>query len=315
MTTATGPSIDLLRTLAAFADQRDGRRTAAALGVDASAVSRRLKDLAAPELGLLAKRGATFVLTEKGEAALPGVVRLVRSYDQLAGRLTGREATAEVVRVAAGTGLQHTPFARALAAFRAAHPEVGVRVRVCRGRERLLGVARGEFDLALTCHDEDRVRAVCGPAAGLRVETIREQALVVVAGVASADGKVLAAWPAKKPVTPAVLAGLSLLGMDPQSNVRHQLDRALVAAGLPVAARPAVQPGGWASAVECARQGVGTAVVPADMIRVDPALVVRPFLAGFRLADRVVWCEGQPDAPAGAFVAVLGSIFASETAN
>lgn len=309
-TDAGGPSIELLRTFALFAEQGEVGRTAIALGMSVSVVSRRLQELADLPYGLVEKRGNGVVLSEKGRTALPAVARLLRAYNQFVHRLAGREAAVEVVRVAAGTGLQHTPFPQALAAFRATRPDVGVHVRVCRGRERLAGVVRGEFDLALVSHDEDRVRAVCGDLAGLCVEALREQPLVVAAASGSEDGSKLAVWPAGNSVSPALLGQLALLGIDPQSNVRHQLDRALTAAGLPASARPSIQPGGWAAALACARLGVGTAIVPADMITsADSKLVVRPFLTGFRLVDRVVWCAEPPDDRVAEFVACLKSTF------
>jgi len=310
-TDSTGPNIELLRTFAVFAADGEVGRTATALGVSTSVVSRRLHELADAPYGLLAKRGNAVVLTEKGAAALPGVTRLLRGYDQLVGRLTNREAVAEVVRVAAGTGLQYTPFPKALAAFRTARPDVGVRVHVCRGRDRLLGVVRGEFDVALVTHDEDRIRAVCGEAVGLCVETLREQPLLVAAETGSADGAKLAAWPEGRPLSPAVLGELELLGIDPQSNVRHQLDRAMVAAGVGVPRRPAVHPGGWTAALACARLGIGSAVVPADLLPgPDAGLVVRPFLSGFRIADRVVWATA--DDRTGEFVTCMKAAFAPD---
>lgn len=307
---AAGLGIEDLRTFLLLAEHAEGARIAAALGVSASAVSRRLQELAGPPYGLIEKRGNSFVLTEKGNAVRRTVSGLLRGFDQLTGRLRNREALPEAVRIAAGGGFAATPLPRALAAFRAAHPDVGIRVVVCRGRERLLGVVRGEFELALVAHDEDRVRKVCREAAGLCVETLRQQPLVVAAAAVSADGKKLAACPSGRPVSPELLAGLDLLGMDPQSNVRHQLDRAFREAGVAVPPEAAVVPGGWAAALACARLAIGAAILPADLT--DPAereLVVRPFLDGVRIADRVVWIADADNGRVTALIACLRSAF------
>ena len=214
-----------------------------------------------------------------------------------------------MVRVGVGGGLAATPFARALAAFRIARPGVAVQVQVCRGRDRVRGVARGEFDLALVSHDEAQVRAAGAGAAELRVETLREQSLVVAAAAGSDDGKKLAAWPAARPVSPALLAGRTLLGLDGQSGVRRQVDRSRTASGMP-GRRATVFPGGWAMALACARLGIGAAVLPADMVPpADAALVARPFLPDVRIADRVVWAAENADDRVADLVACLKSTF------
>lgn len=311
-TDASGPNIETLRTFALFAEHGEVKLTAKSLGLSDSVVSRRLQELAASPYGLLGKRGHGLVLTEKGHAVFPSVARMLRAYDQLIGRLANRDAAAEVLRIAAGGGLGETPFPGALAAFRLKRPEVGVRVHGCRGRDRIRGVARGEFDLALVSHDEAQARAIAGEA--IRVRTLREQTMRVAVARQSPDGKRLEAWPEDKPVSPALLAELTLLGLDPQSGVRRQLDRALAAAGVPALPRVMVFPGGWSSALACARLGLGVAIVPTELATdPEPDLVVRPFLGGFSMADRVVTLADVQDDRIEDLVGCLEAAFASRT--
>src|SRR5262249_39807041 len=74
---ATGPAIELLRTLSLFARHGEVGRTARAIGLSASVVSRRLGELQERPLELIEKRGPTPTLTPKGAAALASVNRLL----------------------------------------------------------------------------------------------------------------------------------------------------------------------------------------------------------------------------------------------
>lgn len=299
-TDATGPTVEALRTFATHSARREVGATAVALGLSAPAASRRLAELGRMPYGLVEKRGNMVVPTARGEAFLPAVTRLLRAYDQLARALAGREAAAEAVRVGAGGGLAVTPFPAAVATFRSAHPGVGVRVIGLRGRERIRAVAAGEIDLALVAHDEWQVRSAAG-GADLRVEVLRDQPLMVAAAADTPDGRALAALPADRPVPPALLGTLALLGIDAQAGVRRQLGKAFPDG------RVSVFPGGWVAAVACARHGVGTAVVPADAAA-GSGLVTRPFPGGVKVTDRVVWADD--DGPVAAFVTCLKAAFA-----
>lgn len=304
------PDVELLRTFATFAERGEVKLTATELGVDESVVSRRLKELQTRPHALLEKRGNALVLTEKGQQLLPAVFRLLREHEHLVGRLRGHEPFARTVRVAAGGGLSFTPFAAAVAAFRRQHPDAQVRVIGCRGRDRIRGVARGEFDLAVVTHNEEQVRAVAGEQADLRCEVLRSQRVMAVAASDSPDGRTLAALPPGASVPSGVLASLALLGLDEKSGVRRQLDAEFRAAGVPVPKGYAVYPGGWEAARAFAREGVGTAVLPdALVVKVDTALTARPVLPNFRLTDRVVR-PAEPDAHTIALVECLKAAFA-----
>ena len=308
-TGTSSPDIELLRTFAVFAEHREVTATARTLGMSASVVSRRLQELQADPPGLLTKHGNAVVLTDKGTAALSGVVRLLREYDHLAGRLAGRESFARTLRVAAGGGLAYTPLPLAVSDFRHSHPDVQVRVVGCRGRERIRGVAGGQFNLALVCHDEGQVRAVAGEWVNLQSEIIREQQVVVVAAMNSKDGRTLAALSPDKPVPPEMLSKLSLLGLDEKSGIRRQLDVEFRAVGMPVP-KPAVYPGGWEAARAFARHGLGAAILPVSLIETsDSSLVTRPVFAAYRLTDRVIW-PADTDELTVAFVACLKAAFA-----
>ncbi len=309
-TDASGPEMELLRTFAVFAEQGEVKLTARTLGIDESAISRRLKDLQTGPHALLKKQGNALVLTDKGRQLLPAVRRLIREHEQFVGRLRDHNPFARSLRVAGGGGLAFTPLPAAVTAFRGQHSDVQVRVLGCRWRDRIRGVAGGEFDLALVSHDAGQVRAVAGEHADLRCEVLREQPVLAVAAAASADGRTLAALPPGVPVPSAVLATLTLLGLDEKSGVRRQLDAEFRAANIDVPKGYAVYPGGWEAARAFARHGLGTAILP--MALADPTdseLVCRPVLPTFRLTDRVVW-PATADPLTAAFVDCLTAAFA-----
>jgi DNA-binding transcriptional LysR family regulator len=233
----------------------------------------------------------------------------VEDYRQLVGRLKEQERLPEIVRVAVG-GSFAGAFPVALAAFREQYRTVAVRVQVCRGQERILGVARGEFDLALVTHTPEQVEFACS-APRLRVETLREQPLVVAALATSEDGQRLRSCPEKQPIPPAELLQLSLLGLDGQSGVRRQLDRALRGANVSGSLKFNLYPGGWATMLACARQGLGTAILPADRLAGSgAAFVVRQLPPEFQVADRVVWLAQPVNDRVATLVSCLKSAFA-----
>src|SRR5262249_38269159 len=158
------------------------------LGVHASGVSRRLRPF--QEAGLLTKVGPGLVLTERGRRALPALRSLLRQYDQLARWL--REAAREgpqapVVAARAPRAAYSLP--PALALLRGRLTGWAVRVHVCRGRDRIRGVADGSFDLAVVSHDGDQVRAAAGGT--LEGEPLADHRLCLLAARRTAAGEML----------------------------------------------------------------------------------------------------------------------------
>lgn len=142
----------MLRELQTFlAVRRWGTFTAAArhLGMTQSAVSdhmQRLEEFAGAQLFRRTGRSAT--LNAAGEALLP----LAEETLQLMDRMRARSDPGQLrgtLRVGSITSLHNTLMARALVAFRQAHPAVSV--RVIRQDGQMVGeVEREEFDLAVS---------------------------------------------------------------------------------------------------------------------------------------------------------------------
>ena len=142
--------IDVLRELQTFlAVCRWGTFTAAAkrLGMTQSAVSdhmRRLEEFAGVQLFHRTGRSAT--LNAAGEALRPLAEEALHITDRMRAR-SGAGQLRGSLRVGAITSLHNSLMARALVAFRRAHPAVTIRV-IRRDGQMVGEVEREEFDLA-----------------------------------------------------------------------------------------------------------------------------------------------------------------------
>jgi DNA-binding transcriptional LysR family regulator len=88
----------------------------------------------------------------------------------------------------------------------------------------------------------------------------------VVARKGTAAGERLARALEGQAVPLARLAEFDLVGLDAQSGIRRQLEREAAETGRELHFR--VEAGGWAAARECAREGLGVAVVPLALLTV-----------------------------------------------
>lgn len=109
----------------------------------------------------------------------------------------------------------------------------------------------------------------------MRVSPLAELRLAVAARPGTAAAEPLGRSLAGQPLPLAALAGMSLIGLDRQSGVRLQVEGRLRGLGTPPRFR--VEAGGWDAARECARQGLGAAILPLALLRREDAedLVVR----------------------------------------
>jgi DNA-binding transcriptional LysR family regulator len=272
------PTLECLQTLLLFAEKKEAAAVAAELHVDPAVVCRRLKELRT-RYGLLEKRGPGQALTRRGEEAVPAVRALLRQHEHLAEWLAGRQPRPQVLVVATGSLTSQLYLPRALALFAEQQPGWQVQVQVRRGRERILGTADGTFDLAVVSHDPGQVAAVLvatfGEDARLEVEELGRECLCLIARKGTAAGERLARVLESQAVPPGRLADFDLIGLDAQSGIRRQLERGAVGAGRPL--RFCQEAGGWAAARECAREGLGVAVVPLALLTRDDRkdLVIR----------------------------------------
>ena len=289
------PTLEYLQTLLLFAEKKEAAAVAAELHVDPAVVCRRLKELRT-RYGLLQKRGSGQALTRRGEEAVPAIRALLRQHDHLAEWLAGRQANPQVVVVATGSLSSQLYLPRALALFAEQQPGWQVQVQVRRGRERILGTADGTFDLALVSHDPAQIAAVllaaCGEDARLEVEELGRECLCLIARKGTPAGERLAQALESQAVPLARLADFELIGLDAQSGIRRQLERGAGGAGRTL--RFCLEAGGWAAARECAREGLGAAVVPLALLARDDRkdLVIRLLPGDVGVRDSLIYRPG-----------------------
>jgi DNA-binding transcriptional LysR family regulator len=288
---AREPSVELLHTLRLFAEHGDVASVAQVLGLDAAVISRRLAKLRT-KYGLLRSARRSLELTEKGSAALPAVINLLRQHDQLAGWLNEQAVSPQVLSIATGSFGARFYLPAAISVFSKQHSDWQVRVQVRRGRERILGVADGIYDLAIVSHDEVQIRSLLAGSRGdsppLRIEPLSEHLLCVLARKDTPCGRELSKVLEGQPVPPAMLSVLPLVGLDLQSGIRRQIEASFRS----TASRLCFQyeAGGWEGAKEFARRGLGAAVIPRALVgsldRTD--FIIRHLPLQFHIRDLLI---------------------------
>ena len=226
-TDATGPTIEALRALLLFAEKGESKTVGSLLGVHASGISRRLRLF--QKAGLMKKVGSGLALTVRGREALPALRGLLRQYDQLSRWLkepAREQPQALVVATGAAGAAYYLP--PVLALLRKWLPSCAVRVQVCRGRDRIRGVADGSFDLAIVSHDADQVRTPIGATeteTSLEFEELAHHSLCLLARQQTEAAETLRQLPVEQTVPLVWLARFELIGLDPRSGLRRQLER------------------------------------------------------------------------------------------
>ena len=276
-----------LRTMVAIAEAPSFTAAGAALGLSHGAVSLHVKELEA-ELGvaLVDRARRPPVLTDRGAALVEHARRMLAIADEIAGL---GSATALVGTLAVGI----VPSAMAglappaLAALRAAHPGLRLRIRTGLSADLALMVRSGELDAALTTAPEAAIP-------GLRA---REAAREPLEAIAPDSGGADAAQDAR-----ALLQGRPFIWFSRRTWAGQMIERRIEEMGLGVDAAMEVDS---LEAVEAlVRHGLGVSVAPRRAgagrlgIRAAPlgdpplwralALLERPRNPRARLADALL---------------------------
>ncbi|HKI35194.1 MAG TPA: LysR substrate-binding domain-containing protein [Gemmataceae bacterium] len=291
---AKAPSLACLKALLLFAEKKESKAVAKAMGRNPSAVSRWLGELRV-RYGLLEKRGNVQALTPRGKEAVVAIRALLRQYEHLAEWLGEKQVRPQVFVVATGALTAQLYLPRALAAFARQYPEWQVRIQVRRGRERILGTFDGTFDLAVVSHDarqiHDLLTAERGEGARLGAEDLARECLCLIARQGTPAGRRLSGILESQAIPLERLADFDLVGLDGESGLRRQLERRCPERPL----RFLVEGGGWAAARELARRGVGAAVVPLSLLHPDDRrdLVIRQLKSDAGVTERLVSRPGN----------------------
>jgi DNA-binding transcriptional LysR family regulator len=147
---------DLLRTFIAVTDLRSFTRAAQALGITQPAVSaqiKRLQMLLGAELFDKSAPGVT--LTVKGEVIVNYARRLLALNDQLLD-VTTRGGPVARLRIGLALDYFEGPILRALARFRADHPDLRIQISSEHSASLLRDLRRGDYDLVVAASDTEQ---------------------------------------------------------------------------------------------------------------------------------------------------------------
>lgn len=289
-------SPSLLHTLLTFVEQQSVSKAADILGLDTPTVSRRLQPFTSrdPKKGLLERVGKRRLqLTSRGKELLPTIREVLARYEELLAHLRGRQDTAEVVRVGLGsfTAQMHLPH---LLARTAGQKLWQLEARLMRGQERITSVAEGRLDLAVVTHGADDIGGLAVGRLPLEIECLARHPLVIVAHPDTDFGRELSELSDDRPAPLSKLARKPLVGLDPQSGLRQELQRRLPSASdLWVVHEH--QPGGWALGREYARRRLGAALLPLPVVTAQDRddFVVRLLAPAFRIEEHLISRKGK----------------------
>ncbi|MER5408861.1 LysR family transcriptional regulator [Streptomyces sp. NPDC002769] len=259
--------MDLRQMEVVVAVAEEGGFTAAAqrLHVVQSAVSSTVRALER-ELGtaLFDRTTHRVSLTPAGEAFVPAARATLRAAEQarsavdvVQGRLRGRVTVGTMQGVWADL---HLP----LAALRAEHPEVSVRLRQAAVTDIRQALREGTVDLAVVALDRQQQR-------GLVTRLLSREEMVLV----SAPERALAGSGTEGTVTLAEAARLPLVDFTPGWAIRLSVDRAFRAAA--VEREPTFEVNDIVAASELVRNDLGVCVMPGSIAARFPDLRTHRF--------------------------------------
>ena len=217
-------------------------------------------------------------LPPAGRRLLPVVERLVTDLDDVAAELGAEgDAARQTLRIAATPLVSSHLLPWVFASFRAAHPQVALRLFDADLRDVEAMVAAGEADLGLGFFFK--------AAAGLdRTPVGRFELMRVTQAVADGEPVGTAPWSA--------LRGATLIGLPPGNPIQKVIERQLGEIGLADAQRPAFN--FFGTLISMVEAGFGTAVMPTfalaacrrHRVKTDVLLKPRVGMDFFRLTKR-----------------------------
>ena len=165
-----------------------------------------------------------------------------------------------------------------------------INTKLCRGRDRIVGTARGVFDVSVVTHSENQIQQVLREERlaedALSIIRLGRHALCVLASRHTDVGKELQKIPDHRTVPLAKLAQWELIGPDRDSGIRRQLESHFLQGELYFV----TEGGGWSASKEYARVGLGVALVPLAIVTaVDrQELVCRRISKRFAITDFIL---------------------------
>lgn len=258
------PDLDQITAFLAVAEELSFRRAAERLGLDQSALSRRIKELEA-RLGfqLLFRTTHAVRLTDAGRELYVANVRIVAGLgDAVARARRIAQGTAGSLRIAYMSFAALEVMPRAVAAYGRAHPDVALLLAYQRTQLQRLALVQGDVDVGLMIGPFEHSEVAS-------IEVAREPLLVVAAEGHSLDtgGTVAVEAVADEPM---------VTGTEQEwGHFNAIVDEALAAAK--ARRQPAYEAPDLAAILGLVRAGLGVTLLPAVVGRfLPPGLVARP---------------------------------------
>jgi DNA-binding transcriptional LysR family regulator len=246
-----------LRTIVALSEHPSFSAAGASMGLSHSAVSLHVKELEA-ELGvaLVDRARRPPVLTDRGVALVEQARRVFDLMDAIAA-LGAEETLVGTLSVGFAPSTMAGLAPPALAALRAAHPKLLVRIRTGLSADLAQSVRAGDLDAALTTAPEL-------PVAGLRAREVAREPLQAIAPASAPQGDAR-----------ALLTGRPFIWFSRKTWAGEQIERRLAERGIAVVAAMEVDS---LEAVEAlVRHGLGVSVAPLRLGANRAGLTVAPF--------------------------------------
>lgn len=264
--------IELMKTFTCIV-KNNGDATAAAqqLGISQPSISKRLSALRRivaenNDRPWLILKGKRWQLTQAGQRVHGVVSDLVTKYEQVEQFIADSGSLQPSVSIACGQTAAVGFVRAAIERFAEELPDVQVRVSTTRGKARIVGVAGGQFDLAIVTENEATIRDVAGME--LFVEPIAVDHFVLVANPPkkSAWRKGWESLPVRRPLTARDMVKLPMILPERDAERRQQFDQWFAEScdEVPVVA---IEVGGWQSILSYVAAGLGVGLVTEEALR------------------------------------------------
>ncbi len=260
---------ELLRTFVTLV-RCDGSvsRTAEALDINEASVSKRIKPLHTSGKGTrsgrliwLRKEGKTFYPTAEGSAVYDLAIDQLRRWELFTAFATSERLP--VVSFACGQEAV-TGFVRdAVKKFHSSNPDVMLRLSTQRGRDRISGVAGGQFDLAVVGHDASAIQRIA--RRDLYVEELFNDPLLLVCSPRARCAGPFEELP-EEGVTAEQVRMLPLVLPETDAGIRQEWSRLLEKAHVTALPRLVCEVGGWGVILQFVQDGLGVGLVPRSVL-------------------------------------------------
>ena len=257
-------TLDHLMYLVAFAQTGTVTGGAKKLGVSQPQFSKKMDFWRDKRPTLFRRVGRRDVLTPRGEQVVAAARCVLRQTDDIQKFLRESVDEPQILSASAGATSSGLFLAPAVAEMRRTNSPWILKTTMLRGSDRIRAVSTGEIDVAIASHSTPQIQVTAGREQELEVEEIAVRPLCAAAHSETPAGKELSRFLRGQEVPVDTLSHWDLIGLDPRSGVRRQLEAVASTVGCQL--HFTAHAGGWWAIKEFMKAGIGVAILPLDMI-------------------------------------------------